>query len=212
MSGARLAIELEDEQAFERLHMKRITRDEILPLGEYERIRPHFRARVVDAKKARRVRVADNLSAVFENRDSALLQIQEMLRTERITAEHAIAHEIDTYNELVPGDGELSLTVFVEIAEKDERERVLTELAGLEQRVLLELDGERYQAKTSSRAVEGFARTTAVHYFKIPLPESAIAAIRAGTAKAAIVVDHPALSARAELSPATVRSLADDFA
>ena len=48
------------------------------------------------------------VSVVFENHDTVLLQIQEMLRTERITRPAAIQHEIDTYNELVPGPDELS--------------------------------------------------------------------------------------------------------
>ena len=56
---------------------------------------------------------------VFENHDTVLLQIQEMLRTERITAEAGILHELETYNELVPGPGELSATLFVEIADRD---------------------------------------------------------------------------------------------
>src|SRR5277367_2857405 len=99
--------------------MQLIQRNEILPLGDYEAIRPRFRARVIDEKKARRVKLGDHLSAIFENRDSVLLQIQEMLRTERITAEPAIHHEIETYNDLVPARGQVSLTLFVEIPDKE---------------------------------------------------------------------------------------------
>ena len=69
--------------------MRLIERSEILPIGEYELIRPHFRARVVEAKRPRRVALGEHISALFENRDSVLLQIQEMLRTERITGEPA---------------------------------------------------------------------------------------------------------------------------
>ncbi len=192
--------------------MKRIEREEILPIGEYERIRPHFRGRVIEAKKARRVRVGDSMSAVFENRDSALLQIQEMLRTERITSESAIAHEIETYNELVPDAGELSFTLFVEIADQAEREATLTRLAGLEDRVFVELDGERYKARARDRAAPGYARTTAVHYFKVPIPPAAVGAVAKASAKMALVVDHPAMTARAELGAATLRALADDQA
>jgi hypothetical protein len=60
---------------------------------------------------------------VFENRDSVLFQIQEMLRTERITQEKAILHELETYNALVPEDRELSATLFVEYQERDKRRR-----------------------------------------------------------------------------------------
>src|SRR6478609_4852038 len=103
--------------------MRTIERNEILPLGDYEAIRPHFRARVIEEKRARRVRLDDQLAVSFENRDTVLLQIQEMLRTERITAEPAVAHEISTYNDLVPGPDQLSLILWVEIPEKALRDR-----------------------------------------------------------------------------------------
>jgi hypothetical protein len=191
--------------------MTPIARSEILPLGDYEQVRPHFRARVIAIKKPRRLTLGERMSAVFENRDSVLMQIQEMLRTERITAEEGILHEIETYNDLLPGPGQLSVTVFVEIADKAERDRTLEELKGLERSIALEVDGERLAAKGDPREVlEG--RTTAVHYMKIDLSAAAAAAIAAGTAAAALVVDHPAYQARAELSPETLRSLAGDLA
>jgi hypothetical protein len=190
--------------------MSPVQRSEILPLGEYEQIRPHFRARIVAAKKPRRVTLGARMSAVFENRDSVLLQIQEMLRTERITAEQGILHEIETYNDLLPGPGQLSLTAFVEIADKVERDRVLVELAGLERAIALEVDGTRFAAKGDPREVlEG--RTTAVHYLKIGLSDEAMAAIRGETAAVAVVVDHPRYQARGELTREGVRSLAGDL-
>src|SRR3974390_3479199 len=105
--------------------MKRIERGEILGLAEYEQVRERFRARVVAEKKARRVQLGPVVSVLFENHDTVLLQIQEMLRTERITKPAAIQHEIDTYNELVPGPDELSCTLMIEIPEKAERDAFL---------------------------------------------------------------------------------------
>src|SRR5439155_24871586 len=98
--------------------MKKIDRSEILPLGEYEKIREPFRKRVVDMKRARRLQLGAEMSIVFENHDTMLMQVQEMLRTERITNEKGIAHELETYNELVPNDGELAATLFIEIPDR----------------------------------------------------------------------------------------------
>jgi Protein of unknown function (DUF3501) len=191
--------------------MQLIQRNEILPLGDYEAIRPRFRARVIDEKKARRVKLGEHLSAIFENRDSVLLQIQEMLRTERITAEPAILHEIETYNDLVPARGQVSLTLFVEIPDKATRDRMLVELAGLEDTVGVEVDGEVFPAtgKLPDGFVEG--RTTAVHYLKATLDEAAVAAVAAGTATVALVVNHPKLAARTELARPSLRKLAEDL-
>ncbi len=191
--------------------MRAIERSEILGLGDYEMIRPHFRARVIAEKKPRRVELGEHIAAVFENRDSVLLQIQEMLRTERITAEPAILHEISTYNELVPGPRQLSVTMFVQIPDRALRDRLLVEWAGLEDALAVEVEGERFAAAGPRPAGWIAERTTAVHYLKATLSEAAVAAIVGGTAKAALVVEHPRLSLRAELGRATLAKLAEDL-
>lgn len=192
--------------------MRPIDRSEILPLGDYEAIRPRFRARVIEEKKPRRVAVGDFISVVFENRDSVMMQIQEMLRTERITSESGVLHEIETYNDLIPGEDELSVTLFIEIADRETRERTLADLAKLEAFIAIEVDGERFAAQNtpSPGAVE--TRTTAVHYLKVPLSKEAAKKLRARSASAAIVVSHPKLAVRADLSRATLHKLADDLA
>ena len=111
--------------------MRPILRVELQPIDEYESVRPEMRARVIEMKKRRRVHLGERMSAVFENRDSVRLQIQEMLRTEHITTESAIRHELDTYNELIPGVGQLSLTLYVEISDKAERDRLITRILEL---------------------------------------------------------------------------------
>jgi hypothetical protein len=192
--------------------MTLIERNEVLPLGEYEAVRPHFRARVIEEKKARRVALGEFISVVFENRDSVLLQIQEMLRTERITSESAVLHEIETYNELVPSPRQLSVTAFVEIADKPTRERMLVKLAGLEDTFGIEVDGRMFSA--TGKRPDGFVpgRTTAVHYLKATLDAPAAAAITGGRAKVALVVTHPELDQRrVELGRGMVAKLADDL-
>jgi hypothetical protein len=193
--------------------MKKVVRGDLLDLAAYEQIRPHFRARVIEEKKRRRFQPCPELSVVFENTDTVLFQIQEMLRTERITAESGIAHEIETYNELVPGEGEFSLTMFVEIPDRETRDRRLVELAGLEGAVAMECGGVAFSARGESRGVlEG--STTAVHYMKVTVGAAGMAAVaRAAkdpTAPLFFLVRHPALAVRAALPTEVIRALADD--
>ncbi|HEV8245791.1 MAG TPA: DUF3501 family protein, partial [Polyangiaceae bacterium] len=98
--------------------MKPVLRSELLDLGAYESVRDPFRARVLEMKRQRYVPLGLNMTVLFENHDTVLLQVQEMLRTERISSEKAILHELETYNELVPGEAELSATVFIEYPER----------------------------------------------------------------------------------------------
>ncbi|WP_437816892.1 DUF3501 family protein [Sorangium sp. So ce1078] len=191
--------------------MRPIDRNEVLGIGEYEAIRERFRNRIIEEKRPRRVRIGDHLTAVFENRDSVLFQIQEMLRTERITSESGILHEIETYNDLLPGEGQLSLTLFVEIPDRALRDQMLVELVGLEDTVSLEVDGvaARAHGKRDGAILED--RTTAVHYLKVDLPAEAQAAIKARKATVALVVAHPRYAVKAPLGRATLDRLAEDL-
>jgi len=199
--------------------MKPIERGEVLGLAEYETIRDRFRSRVIEEKKVRRVKLGPQASCVFENRDTVLLQIQEMLRTERITREAAVLHEIETYNQLVPGDHELSATALIEIDEKPEREAFLVEAKGLDRAFALVVDGHRCPGK-HDEARENPDRTTAVHYLKFPLVPEAERALRdvlekkrkASELTVEVVVEHPRYSARAALPPEAVLSVAEDLA
>ena len=190
--------------------MKTVDRSELLDLGAYEQIREPFRARILALKRPRYVRLGPNMTALFQNHDTVLFQIQEMLRTERITAEKAILHEIETYNELVPSDRELSATLFIEYPDRDERERQLRALVGLEDKFFVEVGGERFANVPDRRGTET-TQTMAVHYVKFPLSETAVNAIKVGSAAVRLGVDHPAYRAATELAPATVASLRDDF-
>lgn len=191
--------------------MKPIERSEVLGLGEYEQIRDHFRARVLALKQKRRVAIGDRMSALFENRDTVLLQIQEMIRTERISEERAVRHEIETYNELVPEAGQLSFTLFIEIADREERERTLVACAGMEKTVSLSVAGERIPATVTARAGLSATRTTAVQYYLVDLSEGAARRIIEGAGPVALVVDHPAYRAEGVISPATMKQLAADL-
>jgi|ERR1700733_4654205 hypothetical protein len=190
--------------------MKPVDRSEILGLSEYESLRVPFRARIIEEKKHRRVAVGERVTAVFENHDTVLLQIQEMLRTERITREAAILHEIDTYNQLVPGLGELSATLMVEIPDAAEREAFLDAARGLERHVALLVDGHRFAATFDPMRVLP-DRASAVLYVKFVLPAQAIETLLARGEGTSLLIDHPAYHAKARLGADVLASLADDL-
>ena len=191
--------------------MKPISRQELLDIAAYEQVREHFRRRVIADKRPRYVALGPNMTVLFENRDTVLFQIQEMLRTERISAEKAILHELETYNELIPGEHELSATIFIEYPERDERDRMLVALAGVDDKFYLVAGGERCAVVPDARSTEP-GRTLAVHYVKFLLSPEAEQAVREKRGSVRLGVDHPAYSAEVELGAETLASLADDFA
>jgi hypothetical protein len=190
--------------------MTMVSRGELLALAEYEQIREPFRRRIIALKQARRVALGPNMTVLFENHDTALYQIQEMLRTERISAEKAILHELETYNELVPGARELSATIFIEYPERALRERMLVALAGVETAFYLRVAGERLSVIGDTRGTDP-SQTMAVQYVKFPLSDSAERALRSGDAELSLGVEHAAYRAEVVLSAETAQSLRDDF-
>ncbi len=188
-----------------------VTRGELLGLAEYEQIREPFRRRIIALKQVRRVALGPNMTVLFENHDTALFQIQEMLRTERITAEKAIDHELETYNELVPGPRELSATIFLEYRERLQREQMLVALAGVESAFFVRVGAERMNVVGDTRGTD-VSRTMAVQYVKFPLSDSAHEALCAPGAEISLGVEHSAYRAEVLLSAETVASLRDDFA
>src|SRR5215813_12649305 len=100
-----------------RRKMNKVRLSEILDIAQYEKAREEFRRRVIGLKKNRRLPVGPMVTFVFENHDTVLFQIQEMMRAERIVNDDAIQHELDTYNQLLPGENELAATMLIELPE-----------------------------------------------------------------------------------------------
>lgn len=197
--------------------MRKIEKSEIKDLVAYEKAREGMRARVIETKEHRRVPVGPNLTLLFENRETVLFQIQEMIRTERIVDEARIQDEVDVYNALVPDPGELSATLFIEIPElvrmsQDQVRETVNRFQGLDRdRVWLVAGGTRVPARFESGHTKE-EKMAAVHYVRFAVPEGARAALANAAAEARVVVDHPNYRADSALTPETRRSLLDDLA
>jgi hypothetical protein len=191
--------------------MQGITRAEVRPLEDYEVAREGYRQHVRGVKEPRRVQVGDAIALTFENRDTALFQIQEMLRTERIFEPHRIQEEIDIYNDLVPGANELVATMFIEIADLNELRRRLPELVNVEHAVWLDLGSLQIHGRgEDGRSTE--EKTSTVHYLRFAVEPAAAAALGDPSQPARLRIDHPHYQIAVDLSPATRRALAADLA
>jgi len=116
---------------------RKLTVDDIADLRAYEREREAFRDRIIALKKRRRIGIGPIVTCMFENRETIRFQIQEMARVEKIITDEGIAHEVDTYNALIPGPGQLSATLFVELTSKEALMEWLPKLVGIERSVEL---------------------------------------------------------------------------
>jgi hypothetical protein len=92
---------------------------DILPLSAYERIRSRYFRLMTELRKHRRARLAPHVGILFENRETVLFQIHEVLRLEGHTPAH-VQRELAQYACLVPRPGELRATVMIDGGTHDE--------------------------------------------------------------------------------------------
>ena len=192
--------------------MRKLTVDDIVDLRAYERERAEFRASIIELKKARRIALGELMTVVFENTDTMRFQIQEMARAEKMLRDEQIAHEVATYNELLPDAGQVAATLFVEITDPDSLREWLPKLVGLQHHVAIEAAGERSPAFEidAERLTREDEITTTVHYLRFTFSPEQQAAFADGPV--VLRIDHPAYQAAAELGPETRASLATDLA
>ena len=193
--------------------MKPITFEETLSLADYERVRARLRPLFIHEKERRRLTVGSHLTFIFENAQTVWYQVQEMIRTEKMTARDAVQHELDTYNELIPAPGSLSATLLIEYAESAERDAALRRLVGLERHLWLTLGAARIAASFDDRQMST-ERISAVQFVRFA-PAGGIDAEEfselAARGEAAIVADHPSLAARGAISGPLAGALAEDL-
>jgi len=157
--------------------MKTVQRDEIVDYVTYEEHRGEVRAAAMRAKDARRVHVGPYLTFLFENHETIRYQVQEMMRAERMVKEADIRHEIETYNELLGGPGEVGCTLLIELDDPRERAEKLTRWLALPKHLYARRkDGQKAYARFDERQV-GDARVSSVQYLKFAVGEEAPLAV-----------------------------------
>ncbi len=192
--------------------MKNITLKDIKALAEYESEREAFRQRIIDTKKQRRLPIGDRISLLFENRDTVLFQIQEMVRAERITAPELIQEEIDVYGRSIPAANELSATMFIEITERESIRAEVDRLIGVNEKITLHIGEKHTIAAVSEPVWSREDRIAAVQYIRFPLTTEQSEAFRAGRDPIVIQIDHPNCETRAEIPEEVRQALAEDLA
>jgi len=192
--------------------MKKIAPDEILALADYERVRNRLRPLFIHEKERRRLHLGSHLTFIFENPQTAWYQIEEMIRTEKMTDRAAIQHEIDTFNELIPAEGELAATLLIEYADPRERDAALTRLIGLERHLWLKIGEKKIAARFDGRQMSD-DRISAVQFVRFSLEgvDAGQLLELAGKGEVAVEADHPSLAARGEIGGLLAASLAEDL-
>jgi hypothetical protein len=194
--------------------MSKITRDSLMTLETYARVRTEFRAKVMAHKKNRVVALGENISLIFEDELTVRYQIQEMLRVEKTFEEAGINDELEAYTPLVPDGSNWKATMMIEYPDPAVRAEILKQLKGVEERVYVQVQGcdRVYAIADEDLERENEEKTSSVHFLRFELTSEMAQSAKHGAAISA-GVDHPAYTAQTAALASPIRdSLASDLA
>lgn len=191
---------------------KRITKESLLTLEAYAKIRKSAKPDFIAHRKLRTVHLGEHMSVQFEDERTIRRQIQEMLHIEKIFEEEGIQSEIDAYAALVPDGTNWKATMLIEYPDAHERKRELARLIGVEDRLFVEVEGHArvYAIADEDLDRENDEKTSAVHFVRFEFSPAARQAVRAGAA-VKLGCDHANYPAHVAIGAETLASLAGDL-
>ncbi|MDC1112451.1 DUF3501 family protein [Candidatus Pelagibacter sp.] len=191
---------------------KKIQKEDIMPLDVYIKNRKKLRENIVRFKKDRRIALGPYATFYFENYETMLAQVQEMLYIEK-GGDEQIKDELTAYNPLVPKGKELIATLMFEIDNPVSRAAFLSKVGGIEKKVFMKVDGEKIGAvpeeDVDRTSMEGKASSVQFIHFKFN--DLQINKFKSNSILIEIGIDHNEYSHTTKLTEKNIKSLSADF-
>lgn len=189
-----------------------ITRDDIMPMSDYAKVRSAKRKELVAVKRNRRLSVGPFATFFFENYATMWSQVHEMLHIER-GGEEQIGDELAAYNPLIPKGRELVATVMFEIDDPVRRKAVLGRLGGVENTMTIQFAGETVtgvpEADLDRTTAAG--KASSVQFVHFPFTPGQIDRFRQPGIQVVLGIGHEHYGHMAVMPEAVREELAKDF-
>src|SRR3954453_15508249 len=150
--------------------LRQITPADLIPDADYARERRERRQALLPIKRLRRVSLGPFCTLIFENYDTMLFQVQEMLLTERGGPGQG-PEELAAYNPLIPQGSELGATVMFEIEDEVRREQTLARLGGVEDTFFIQIGADKAMGASEGdqERTREDGKTSSVHFLRFVL-------------------------------------------
>ena len=160
--------------------MSKLSRKDLYSLEEYTEMRDAFRKKIIAHKENRRLELGDNILLLFEDKLIMQYQIQEMLKAEKIFDAAGIEEELGAYNPLIPDGTNWKATMMIQYTDVDERQKMLTQLIGVEDLVWMQVAGHEkvYAIADEDLERDTEEKTSAVHFLRFELDGDMIASLK----------------------------------
>ncbi|MBP6011328.1 MAG: DUF3501 family protein [Alphaproteobacteria bacterium] len=191
---------------------RKITRADLIDLTRYGKERAERRKALLPIKRLRRIEVGPHATFYFESYETMWQQVHEMLYIER-GGEAQIDDELSAYNPLIPQRGELVATLMFEIADPEQRARILRQLTHIEAAAFLDVGGERVKAlfETDVERTAEDGKTSSVHFLRFRLSAGQVAKFRDAAVPVMIGFTHSNYGHIAMVQGATRDELVKDL-
>ncbi len=190
-----------------------IEETEILSRSAYIEKRKFLRENMVSRKRFRRVDIGPYITIYFENKDTIIHQINEMVYIENGGKEQ-VKEEIAAYKSLVPNGKELVATVMVEIDSPIKRADFLSKMGGFEEKIDIKIDNIKVKGKAEldGNRTTADGKASSVQFVHFEFNGEGISNIKKNKDKVSICIDHKNYKHSTILDISTVEELIKDFA
>ena len=191
---------------------KEVTKTDLMSLEEYSKKRTSFRRKILEIKRNRRISVGPYATFYFENFETMLAQIQEMLYIEK-GGEEQLKDELTAYNPLVPKGKEFVATLMFEIDNPITRGDFLSKIGGVEKKIFIQIQNEKINATaeqdTERTSEEG--KASSVHFLHFIFSNDQIKKIKNLDNEVELCIDHEFYNHKTKISNQIINSLNEDL-
>ena len=194
------------------VQLNTIEKSDILSRDEYKSKRKGLREKMVLRKRFRRVDIGPYVTMYFENKDTIVHQINEMVYIEN-GGEEQINDEILAYKSLIPDGQELVATVMIEIDNPIKRAEFLSKMGGFEETINIKLHDQEIKGKAELDGDRTTAdgKASSVQFVHFEFDEEAVKSIKNNIDNVSISINHEGYRHSAILNTDTVKELIKDF-
>ena len=194
------------------VQLNTIEKSDILSRDEYKSKRKSLRETMVLRKKFRRVDIGPYVTMYFENKDTIVHQINEMVYIEN-GGEEQINDEILAYKSLIPDGQELVATVMIEIDSPIKRAEFLAKMGGFEEQISIKIEDQliKGRAELDGDRTTADGKASSVQFVHFEFDEKAVEIIKTHMDNVTISISHENYKHSSTLNIDTVKELVKDF-
>ena len=191
---------------------KIVEKKDLLSADIYKKNRKQIRNELLEYKKNRRVSLGPYATFYFENFDTMLGQIQEMLHIEK-GGDEQLKDELEAYNPLIPKGRELVSTLMFEIDDPTLRADFLNKVGGIEEKVYLQVNKDKIKAKpeTDVDRTSAEGKASSVQFIHFNFSEEQIIKIKNSSTKIILGIEHSLYNHTTIIPEDIKKSLIEDF-